>query len=127
MVLALQYCVAPANGERLLQTTDNGPMADAAGRHEEATEVDVSKTLPCSDGHIVLLDYYQASQSKVWANLRRINSSGQVVWAASPPNSSDIFTNVEYRDGRLVAWTWGGFMISIDQETGKPIEALFTK
>jgi|SRR5215831_2673918 len=102
-------------------------MPDTAGSNEGATGVDVSKTLPCSDGHIALLDYYQASQSKVWTNLRRIKSTGEVVWATSPPKSGDIFTNVDYRDGRLVAWTWNGFMITVDLETGKPLEALFTK
>jgi len=103
-------------------------VADAADSHECAPGVDVSKTLLCNDGHIVLLDYYKASQSKVWANLRRLKTTGEVVWAASPPRSGDIFfTNVDYRDGRLVARTWEGFMITIDLETGKPLEALFTK
>ncbi|HWS96934.1 MAG TPA: hypothetical protein VN620_10745, partial [Candidatus Methylomirabilis sp.] len=67
-----EYCAVHADSERPPQEADNGPMPDTAGPHEGATGVDVSKTLPCSDGHIVLLDYYQASQSKVWANLRRL-------------------------------------------------------
>src|SRR5260370_37400806 len=87
----------------------------------------VSKTLPCGDDHIVLLDHYQASQSKVWVNLRRLKSTGDVVWAASTPSSSDIFTDVDWRDGRLVARTWECFMITADQETGGPVEGLFTK
>jgi hypothetical protein len=41
--------------------------------------------------------------------------------------SSDIFTDVDWRDGHLVAWTWECFKITVDQETGKPIEVLFTK
>ena len=102
-------------------------MSEIADSHESATGIDVSKTLPCSDGQVVLLDYYQASQSKIRANLRRLTSTGDLVWAASPPNPGDLFTNVDYRDGRLVAWTWEGFMITIDLETGKPLEALFTK
>jgi len=102
-------------------------MVDVAGLQERATGVRVSKTLPCGDDHIVLLDYYQASQAKLWANLRRVNSSGTVVWAASTPSSSDIFTDVAWRDGHLVTWTWECFMITVDQETGKPVDVLFTK
>jgi outer membrane protein assembly factor BamB len=102
-------------------------MVDIADLQERATGVHVSKTLPCGDDHIVLLDYYQASQSKLWANLRRVNSTGTLVWAASAPGSSDIFTDIAWRDGRLVAWTWEGFMITVDQETGKPVDVIFTK
>jgi hypothetical protein len=109
------------------QEADNGPMPDIADLHERATGVRVSKALPCGDDHIVLLDYYQAAQSSVRANLRRVKSTGDVVWAASTPSSCDIFTMVDWRDGRLVAWTWEGFMITVDQETGKPIEVVFTK
>jgi len=89
--------------------------------------VRVSKTLPCGDDHIVLLDYDQASRSKLWANLRKLKSTGDVVWAASTPGSSDIFTDVDWRDGRLVAWTWECFKITVDQETGRPVDVLFTK
>ena len=102
-------------------------MVDIADLQERATGVHVSKTLPCGDDHIVLLDYYQASQSKLWENLRRVNSAGTLVWAASAPGSSDIFTDIAWRDGRLVAWTWEGFMITVDQETGKPGDAIFAK
>lgn len=102
-------------------------MPEVANSNESEGGVRVSKTLPCGDDHINLLDYYQASQSKIRANLRRLTSTGELVWAACPPNSGDVFTDVDYRDGRLVAWTWQGFMITIDQETGKVAEAPFTK
>jgi hypothetical protein len=101
-------------------------VLDIADLHERATGVHVSKTLPCGDDHIVLLDYYQASRSKVWANLRRLKSTGDVVWAASPPGSGDLFTDVDWRDRRLIASTWEGSMIAMDQETGRPLEVLFT-
>ena len=102
-------------------------MVDVADLQERTTGVPVCKTLSCGDDHIVLLDYDQASRSRLWANLRRVKSGGDVIWAASAPGSSDIFTNVDWRDGRLVAWTWQCFMITVDHETGKPIDVLFTK
>jgi hypothetical protein len=60
-------------------------MVDIADLQERATGVHVSKTSPCGDDHIVLLDYDQASRSKLRANLRRVKSDGAVVWAASAP------------------------------------------
>ena len=102
-------------------------MVDIVDLQERATGVHVSKALRCGDDQIVLLDYYQASQSKLWANLRRVTSAGDVVWAASAPGSGDIFTNVDWRGERLVAWTWQCYMITVDQETGEPADVLFTK
>ncbi|MGD0134722.1 MAG: hypothetical protein ABSE57_21955 [Bryobacteraceae bacterium] len=80
-------------------------MPDIADLHERATGVRVAKALPCGDDHIVPLDYYQASQSRIRANLRRLKSTGEVVWAAFTPGASDIFTDVAWRDGHLVART----------------------
>ena len=102
-------------------------MADIADLHERATGIRVAKVLPCGDDHIVLLDYYEASRAKVRANLRRVTSTGDVVWAASPRSSSDIFVNVDWRDGNLAAWSWECFSITVDPETGKLIDVTFGK
>jgi hypothetical protein len=102
-------------------------MPDIADLHQRATGVRVVKVLPCADDYIVLLDYHDASQARLWANVRRLRSGGNIVWAASPPSSTDIFTEIEWRDGRLVAWTFECFMIDIDPNTGRVLEKLFTK
>jgi len=102
-------------------------MLDIAELHERATGVRVCKTLPCGDDYIILLDYYEASQAKLRANLRRLKMTGEVVWMASAPGSSDIFINVDLRGGRLVAWTWEGFMMTVDHDTGRVDEAVSTK
>jgi hypothetical protein len=102
-------------------------MPDIAELHQLATGVRVSKVLPCEDDYIVLLDYYGASQARLWANLRRLRSDGGVVWAASTPSPSDMFTDVEWYDGRLTAWTWECFMITVDPKTGRLLEKVFTK
>jgi hypothetical protein len=102
-------------------------MLDIAELHQRATGVSVAKVLPCEGDYIVLLDYHQASQVRLWANLRRARSNGDVVWAASTPSSSDMFTDVEWRDGRLIAWTWECFMITLDPGTGQFVEKVCTK
>jgi hypothetical protein len=33
----------------------------------------------------------------------------------------------DWRDGRLVAWTWECFMMTVDHDTGRPSEEVFTK
>jgi hypothetical protein len=106
---------------------DNERMVDIADVHRLATGAPVAKTLPCDGDYIVLLDYYDASQARLWANLRRLRPDGQVVWAAQPPSSGDVFTGVDWREGRLVAWTWECFMITVDPASGRLIEKVFTK
>lgn len=102
-------------------------MPDIADMHERATGVRVCKVLPCKEDHILLLDYNRASQSGVWANLRRVRSTGDVVWAISAPHSSDILVDVDWCEGRLVARTWGCFRVAVDEEAGRVIEVLFSK
>lgn len=102
-------------------------MPDIAELHGCSVGVRVFKTLPCGDDYIILLDYYQASQAKLWANLRRLKMTGEVVWMASAPGSADIFTNVDWRGGRLVAWTREGFKMTVDHDTGRVGSAAFTK
>ena len=101
-------------------------MPDTADLHARAIGVRVSKALSCGDDHIVLLDYQEASQSKVWANLRRVRSTGDIVWAGIYAQLQRHFTDVDWRDGRLVAWTWECFMIIVDQETGRAVGVTFT-
>ena len=95
--------------------------------HQRATGVHVAKVLPCEGDYIVLLDYHPASQVGLSANLRRARSNCYVVWAASTPSSSDLLTDVEWRDGRLIAWTWECFMITVDLGTGQFVEKVFAR
>lgn len=105
----------------------NGPMLDIAELHQRAMGVRVSKILPCEEDYIVLFDYYEASRASLWENLLRSGPDGHVVWAASTPTYRDMFTGVEWREGRLIAWTWECFMITVDPKTGMFIEKVFTK
>lgn len=102
-------------------------MVDIVELVERTTGVHVSNTLPSGEDHIIILDSYQASQLKLWDNLRRVNSQGDVVWAASAPSSGDTFINAEWQDGLLVAWTWQCFLITLDHHTGKVINVKSTK
>jgi hypothetical protein len=102
-------------------------MTSIAELHGRAVGVRVSKVLPCENDYIVLLDYCDASQANVTDNLRRLRSDGEVVWAATAPNYSDIYINVEWQYGRLMAWTFGCYMVTVDPKTGRSLEKVFTK
>lgn len=102
-------------------------MADIVELVERSTGVHVSNTLACGEDHIVILDSYQATQLKLWDNLRRVNSQGDLVWAASAPGSGDTFIKTEWQEGLLVAWTWQCYLVTLDHHTGKVINVKFTK
>jgi len=102
-------------------------MPEIVELHQRATGVRVADVLPCERDYIVLLDYHEASNVRLWANLRRLRPDGEVVWAAAAPDPSDIFIRVEWQFGRLIAWTYGCFMMNVDPETGRCSKKVFTK
>lgn len=102
-------------------------MLDIANLHHRETGVRIAKVLPFENRYIVLLDDYEASQARLWANLRCLGHEGDLVWAASTPSSSDMFTDMAWHEGRLVARTWECFMITLDPNTGRILEQVFTK
>lgn len=102
-------------------------MPDAVHEYCDKVGVPASKVLPCGDDWIVLLDYYQASGAKVLNNLVRLKPDGGLVWRICSPRSGDTFTNIEWRDGRLAAWTWQGYSMAIDHDSGRASEVVFTK
>jgi hypothetical protein len=88
--------------------------------------IPVAKSLTLDDGFIVLLDYYEASKTGATGNLLRLRADGSLVWAVSR-DARDLVTDVQWREGKLVAWTWGCYMITLDRSTGTVLESAFTK
>jgi hypothetical protein len=87
----------------------------------------VAKSLPVDADLIVLLGYYTASQTDILRNLFRLRADGTVAWTISQRDAMGIVTDADWRDGKLVAWTWGGYMLVIDEHTGKVLDSVFTK
>ena len=99
----------------------------AIEQFQRKINVPVSQVLEVGPELIVVLDYYKAKKLHVWETLFRIRADGSVAWKLSAPGSTDIFTNVAWRDGKLIAWTWECFMITIDEASGTILESVFTK
>ncbi len=102
-------------------------MADGITDFARKLRVPVSETLSIGADFIVLLDYSEASRARIGGNLFRVRADGEVVWTISLPDASDSITKVQWRDGKLIAWTWWGHMMVVDASDGAVLETVFTK
>ena len=84
------------------------------------------KRLPFRGGSLVLLDPC-SSREPAQNNLALFDASGCFVWRAELPQSHDDFVDVEIRAGSLIAWTFGGYLVELDTETGRILQSTFTK
>ena len=101
-------------------------MTDVVAEFGRRLDIPVAKKLALDDDFIVLLDYYEASKAHQYGNLFRISADGALVWTISLA-ANDMVTNVEWRAGNLIAWTWGSSMITIDKSNGTVLDSVFTK
>lgn len=68
-----------------------------------------------SDEKIVMLKYSQSFQ-----NVLRCKKDGSVIWQAELPNQSDdVYTNIEWRDEKLIAFSRSCVSVMLDENTGK--------
>jgi hypothetical protein len=84
-------------------------------------------SIPDIEDCIVLLNYWENGNR--FQNLLRINSTGSVVWRAMLPSDVgvDSYVRTKWQSGDLLAWSWSGFMVTIDISTGNIITQKFTK
>jgi hypothetical protein len=81
-------------------------VIEAVAEFGRRLNIPVAKTLAMGDDFIILLDYYEASKTHLNGNLFRVSADGLLVWTVNVA-TDDLVTNVEWRDGKLIAWTWG--------------------
>ena len=101
-------------------------MIDVVAEFGRRLNIPVAKKLTLDDDFIVLLDYYEAQKTHKSGNLFRVSADGAIVWTIGEA-ANDVITNVEWRAGKLIAWTWGCTMINIDPSTGTVLDSVFTK
>ncbi len=86
-------------------------------------EIKTFLATPNSDDSIVVLNCKQA-----FSNVLRCGSNGSIVWMAElPEKSGDAYTNIEWHEQNLRAFSWSGFSVILDVETGKILSSVFTK
>jgi outer membrane protein assembly factor BamB len=60
--------------------------------------------------------------------LSRLRPDGSEVWSVQAPGGTgDFFTSVSFEGDVVVTYSWAGFVMRTDLETGAVIERTFTK
>jgi hypothetical protein len=113
-------------GEELI-IRDNAQQSVWQGK-PEGYALQWASAVPGSDEGLALYYYYRPDKrSGAFRNLVRIKPDGSIVWHADLPAPDDTYTNAQLENGKLTAWSWGGYTAQINIETGRIIEQLFTK
>lgn len=81
-----------------------------------------------ADDCIVLLGY-EHSDAMPFENLLRLSPSGRVVWRAQLPSEepNDAYVSLSRTPEGLVANSWSGYWVRLDEASGRIIERVFTK
>jgi hypothetical protein len=96
------------------------------GKPKGYTVVSVTET-PEKVDCIVLLEYW--ANGNRFKNLLRIDPNGSIIWEAELPSGTgvDAYVKAEWRSAQLTAWSWSGFMVTIDHEKGSILNKKFVK
>ncbi len=80
-----------------------------------------------ADHCLELTDYCSAPNGV--SNLRFLGPKGEQLWQAELGDShAGHYVAFEIDgDGRIFAWSFDGYMVQLDRETGKILSSLFTK
>ncbi|QKG57233.1 hypothetical protein GKZ68_11760 [Hymenobacter sp. BRD128] len=90
-------------------------------------EFKVLETLQFEDKLLVIYDWIRLSFAGPIRNLYAYDAEGGRVWIAESRRLGDFYTGF-VGDGRLLkATTWDCFCCTLDPETGKIVESIFTK
>lgn len=72
---------------------------------------------PPVQGCLVLLDWSGVG-SPTFENLFLLGAAGEVRWRARLPQSHDAYVEVRLREGKIHAWTFGGFRVTLRPDDG---------
>ncbi len=84
--------------------------------------------IPGSTDEVELASYKPSAVAANHENLRRLKSTGEVVWVAEmPERTGDAYVDARLEGGSLTAWSWSCYRVVIELATGKITERVFTK
>lgn len=84
---------------------------------EELPTYEISMAAPVSNSEdiIVMMKYVSS-----FRNVFRCKPDGSVLWQAElPTNTGDVYTNIEWKGGKLTAYSRSCISVVLDVETGK--------
>ena len=90
--------------------------------------IEIKRAVPIENGKlcILLLDP-DASKRSTFENLLCIDRRGRPVWTATLPTSPDAFLDIASTPAGLLAKTWSGLTILLDQRAGTELRRTFVK
>jgi hypothetical protein len=78
-------------------------------------EISMALDIPGSQEKIVMLKY-----TVPFANVLRCRLNGSIVWQAEvPAESNDVYTNIEWREQKLYAFSRSCASVWLDENTGR--------
>lgn len=78
-------------------------------------EISTLLPIPQSKEKIIMLQYDEA-----FPNILRCRLDGSIIWQAElPTKSNDVYTNIEWKDGKLHAFSRSCVSVILDENTGK--------
>jgi hypothetical protein len=88
----------------------------------------IERAIPIDGGKrcVLLLDP-DASQRSVFENLLCIDRSEKPIWFAKLLGNPDCFVRVDQTDEGILANTFSGWRVVLDQNTGMQLKTVFTK
>jgi hypothetical protein len=100
---------------------------DVAGELGRKFHLPVADVLKLEGDFIVLLDPQKADEASMPHNLFRLRADGTVVWTISQRGSMGVVTKVEWQYGSLLAWASRGYILTLNERSGKVRKAIFVK
>jgi hypothetical protein len=120
----MNYSVA---GDDLL-ITDADHKLRWRGQPEQRA-VEWATALRFADDGLALYHYYRPDHPYgEFRNLVRVRPDGSIVWRAELPGSDDKYVNAKLAaEGRLSAYSYRGYEVEIDLDTGRIVSKRFSK
>ena len=79
-----------------------------------------------NDATVTLYDW-MADDVRNGRNLVATDRNGAEIWRAKPVISKDCFTAIRWDGVSLTAYTWSGYKVCVDPDTGEVTVLEFTK
>ena len=83
--------------------------------------------IPDSEDCLVLLDRDVQPRPQHFENALRVGPDGTTRWRGELPQAPDVYVEIDWAAEGPVAWSWSGFMVRLDPETGRIRSSVFTK
>jgi hypothetical protein len=77
-------------------------------------KISIILSIPNSPDIIVMMNFVT-----VFRNVFRCTPDGNIKWQSELPNNNDVYTNIAWQEGQLVAFSRSCVAVTIDVETGK--------